>query len=659
MTKLVFSRKPLFGKRLQAPSPFPPLRKVLGSQIKSKVPKDDKLLLGYGLLDNHLPYTMQYKYDGAEEELEFETVILENENLRAEFIPALGGRLWSLFDKLEGRDLVFENSEFKVGNLAIRNAWVAGGVEWNYGRRGHDAATCSMIFTAVTEDDDGTPVLRFYDFQRDRAAIRQMDFFLPRQSKFLFARMRIVNPNDKIIPMYWWSNIAFPYAEGQRVIVPAETTYANTYVNEHEHYLEKKPMPFNEGIDCTRPENYWSVKDHFFNLAEKRRKFEAVFFSDGYGLMHSSTDFLQGRKLFVWGLSPGGENWQRRLTGAGQPGYIEIQAGICKTQFECMPMPARAKWEWLEAYGAMRLDPAEVDGDWDNAVEASESGLEALLPRQSLDRLLERTGASFAEKPGRLLFAGEGWGALENLRRAKQGLPALDSHLDFGQVTEEQSDWQRLLETGEMPAEPTTPKSFMVQEEWFELLQKAPANANSLYHLAINYFSRDELEQAEECARAALALKTDAFRLHLLANILRAKHQAAEGAIIADKALEISQDEFLLVDIFKNLLEAQAWHLLLRRYDKLSPDKQKVPMLRFLRARALMQIGEPEKALAILEENGGIQIPDIREGETSLAELYISIQLALSRKQGENLLPEEIAVPGVFDLRMTVPRKDN
>ncbi len=658
MTKLTLSRKCLHGKRIHAASPFPPLRKALGSQIKSRVPEEDKLLIGYGLLDNLLPYTMQYKYDGPEEKLELETVVLENSKLRAEFIPALGGRLWSLFDKENGRDLVYENNEFKPGNLAIRNAWVAGGVEWNYGRRGHDAATCSMIFTAVIEDDDGTPVLRFYDFQRDRAATRQMDFFLPADSSFLFARIRIVNPNDRVVPMYWWSNIAFQLAEGGRVIVPAESTYANAYVSEQEHCLEKMPMPFNEGIDCTRPENYWSVKDHFFNIAEDRRKFESVFLSDGYGLMHTSTDFLQGRKLFVWGASPGGSNWQRRLSGDGQPGYIEIQAGICKTQLECRPMPAQTKWEWLEAYGTMCLPPAEIDGEWKNAVAAVENELEAILPRQSLDRLLERTGRSFSEKAGRVLFAGDGWGALENLRREKQGLPPLERHLDFGALSEEQADWQALLETGEMPSETSEPKSFMVQEEWFELLKEAPPDSNSLYHLALNYFSRGELEQAENCARSALSLRPDAFRLHLLANVLRAKHEFAEGALIADRALETSDDEFLIVDIFKSFLEAQAWQLLLRRYDKLPADKQKIAMVRFLRARALTEIGEPEKALAILEENGGIQIPDIREGETSLAELYISIQLALAKKQGKTILPEEVHVPEVFDLRMTAtPQK--
>lgn len=119
---------------------------------------------------------MQDNYALEESELEFPSVILENEYLEAVFLPTLGGRIWSLYDKVEKRDLVTRNPVFKPGNFAVRNAWVAGGIEWNIGRRGHDARTSSPLFAAQLSLPDGTPVLRLYEFCRDRAATYQMDF---------------------------------------------------------------------------------------------------------------------------------------------------------------------------------------------------------------------------------------------------------------------------------------------------------------------------------------------------------------------------------------------------------------------------------------------------------------------------------------------------
>ena len=137
--------------------------------------------------------------------------------------------MWGLFDKVQQRELLLDNPGFLPNNLAIRNAWVAGGIEYNIGRRGHDEQTCSPRFTAVLQDSDGTPVVRFYEFVRDRAVPFQIDFYLPDKSRFLFARVAVMNIRDEVTPMYFWSNIAVPQLPGCRVIVPAFDTYANVY----------------------------------------------------------------------------------------------------------------------------------------------------------------------------------------------------------------------------------------------------------------------------------------------------------------------------------------------------------------------------------------------------------------------------------------------
>src|SRR5690606_8669325 len=84
-----------------------------------------------------LPYLDQDGYSADEEPRDHATIVLENEHLTATFLPGLGGRLWSLIDRDSGRELLHQNEAIRFRNLALRNAWFAGGVEWNIGMIGH------------------------------------------------------------------------------------------------------------------------------------------------------------------------------------------------------------------------------------------------------------------------------------------------------------------------------------------------------------------------------------------------------------------------------------------------------------------------------------------------------------------------------------------
>lgn len=71
-------------------------------------------------------------------------------------------------------------------------------------------------------------MLRMYEYERIRKVFYQMDFWLAEEDMALNCRMRIVNENEQVVPMYWWSNIAVPEFGGGRIIVPAETAFTNS-----------------------------------------------------------------------------------------------------------------------------------------------------------------------------------------------------------------------------------------------------------------------------------------------------------------------------------------------------------------------------------------------------------------------------------------------
>ncbi|MBQ6990784.1 MAG: DUF5107 domain-containing protein, partial [Clostridia bacterium] len=111
--------------------------------VSDRVSQEEKALIGKGMIPTLLPYTLQSEYNRARRDLALDGAILENEYLKATFIPQLGGRLWSLYDKKAGRELLYANNVFQPCNLALRNAWFSGGVEWNVGIKGHNPLTAS------------------------------------------------------------------------------------------------------------------------------------------------------------------------------------------------------------------------------------------------------------------------------------------------------------------------------------------------------------------------------------------------------------------------------------------------------------------------------------------------------------------------------------
>ena len=176
---------------------------------------------------------MQDGYTRLRQPREFQVAVLENEILRATFLIEYGGRLWSLLHKPSGRELLDRNPVFQPANLALRNAWFSGGVEWNIGTIGH---TPIYVLTTIRSSSAHAQMahlfLRMYEWERIRQVPYQIDAYLPDGSPVLFVRVRITNPNDDTVPMYWWSNIAVPETHQTRVIVPADAAYSFGYGGE-------------------------------------------------------------------------------------------------------------------------------------------------------------------------------------------------------------------------------------------------------------------------------------------------------------------------------------------------------------------------------------------------------------------------------------------
>ena len=660
-TTLTCQKLLLRSAQMNGESSIPPLRQYTdkGHYGKSQLSEEEGLFVDYGRVPSPFPYKMQDRYTEELYELPYDAVILENEHLKATFLPGLGGKLMSLIDLDRGRELLYRNPVVRPRNLALRNAWTAGGIEFNCGVLGHGAYTCDQIFTAKTALSDGTPVLRMYEYERIRKCVYQMDFFLPEGAKVLFARMRVVNPQSEVIPMYWWTNIGVPEWKGGRVIVDADSAYVAT------PDIHLAPLPYHDGNEVTYPENIPISMDYFYKIPDKSRKYECYIDSEGHGFLHTSTARLQGRKLFVWGQGPGGDRWQEYLT-EGNPGrYVELQAGLAHSQYEYIPMPCNCAWEWLEAYGAITLDKDLAHGPWQQAKEHTRATIDLIITDERMDEILESTKGMAAAPADELLLAGSGWAALENMSREKVGLAPMTPHLDFGTLGPAQADWSTLLATGNMPEKaPDEPvESFMLDARFTVLLEKAVQNgsADNWYahmQLGMSYFASGRMEEAHREFTASNALSANALSLYGLAQIARYRNDAASFGALIMRASKMDLDNVSLACEAMGTLSSLGWNEELNFLYSLYPESiRALGRVKLLVIPALIKTGRLDEASALLYADGGLVVPDIREGEKSLTALWFDLEEAKAKKNGLPFDRTTAKPPVMFDFRMDAQKQ--
>lgn len=604
----------------------------------------EEIYEGYGQLRNSYPYRDYTCYTRECSLRPVKTAVLENEFLRAVFLPEYGGRLWQLTDLKEGRELLYTNDVIRPSNLAVRDAWFSGGVEWNLGVIGHTPLTMEPLFTARLEKEGGVPVLRMYEYERIRRLVYQMDFWLAEGDAFLNCRMRVVNRNPEVTPMYWWSNMAVPEYEGGRVIAPAESAYTS-----NGRVVTKTAVPIVGGIDISRYGNIPYQVDYFFDLPEEAPRYIANVAPEGYGLLQYSTRRLRGRKLFSWGNNSASARWQEYLTeNAGR--YLEIQAGLGKTQYGCIPMAPHTAWEWIERYGAIRL-PGRC-GSFEEErerltehVKAAGSGLE--------DRLTETR--SLAVQPGEVVYRGSGYADLENACRALRGEEPLSAHLDFFSDDERQLPWRVFLDTGRLPLpDPKGPAAdCMADDFWYDRLKqqsKKQKDWHLLYHLGLNHLHRERLTEAEECFRESIRQEENGCNCYGLASLLcRREDGKKEAASVMETGLLMRMADLSYIkEGFRVLNACGGYDALIRVYERLpeAVASESRVMLEYI--NGLYRTGRYQEAYELLTADGGLVVDDFREGENSIANLWMDLRKALAMQEG--------SVPHVFEFYAEAPR---
>lgn len=652
-------------------NPLPDLKNVsyihAGYEMTDKVTPEERKSIGKGMISTMLPYKLQDGYNRNRKPRAFKAVRLENEYLCAIFLPELGGRLWSLFDKKKGRELLYKNPVFQPANLALRNAWFSGGVEFNVGIKGHNPLTCSPLFAEIITADNGEQILKMYEYERIREITYSISVCLPEGSPLLYIKNCVENTSDDDKYSYWWSNIAVPETDNTRVIVPTDESFLSSY-NDGHYLVDKIPVPIYNGNDVSYPKNSVNSQDFFYKIPMEEAKWIAAVDGEGYGLLQLSDRKMIGRKLFVWGQGQGGRHWGEWLSVEGES-YIEIQAGLAHTQLEHIPMKAGECWQWTEAYGAVDCGMAVHSKDWNEAIQSVKNAFCGELEPQAIEQNLSGLFDISDNCEIKRLCDGSGWGALENIMRKRDNKAPASRFCNYyeSSLGVEQELWLELINKGSFSevSPLCEPSSYVRAMNFRPLLEKAALIEGggqwyALLQLGIHYYIYGDNDSAKDAWLKSVSVCESSWALRNLALLYKNEYYDIPKALeYMGKAITLNKTcRAILVDCAKLYTDNNLNHEWIEIYNSLSEELRQNGRLRLFKAIAHINLCEYDEAKEII--NKDFVMYDIQEGEVSISHIWKRLYKEILRKNTGitdedelNLLTEEkFPLPHNLDFRM-------
>jgi tetratricopeptide (TPR) repeat protein len=284
----------------------------------------------------------------------WKAVSLENEYLRVSVLPELGGHIYRIFDKTTNRDVLYSNPVMKYAMVALRGAWVSGGIEWNF-PDGHTLTTVSPIDYVMRTEADGSATVAVGDTERVQGMQWQVIVRLRPGQRAVETEVTLNNRRD-VPGRYWfWSTAGAPATDDMRFIYPMREAYPHTF-------WPVFSFPKEKGVDTSK----FSDVPNFLSLFARNstRDFFGVYYEKSdWGIVHVADHReMPGKKTWTWGTDDNGDIWVDKLTdGGGQ--YVEFQGGRFETQMEHQFIAPHRVEHFIEHWYPVN----NLGGGWDEA----------------------------------------------------------------------------------------------------------------------------------------------------------------------------------------------------------------------------------------------------------------------------------------------------
>lgn len=275
-----------------------------------------------------LPYTGTVSDERTD--VAYDVIALENDYVRVQLLPALGGKIHSALDKTNGYDFIYHNRVIKPAMVGLAGPWVSGGIEFNFPQH-HRPTTFMPAETAVRGK---TAYMGEFDYFHGMKGMIALS--LAENGSRIEAEITVYNGTGEQHPFMWWANMAVEVNDDYKIVFPPDVEF----VNDHDRravlewpvargiYRTARPFDYGEGTDIHA---FPAVKvPSSFMVARGQSEGDFVC---GYDCARQAGvvtvadhHIAPGKKLWTWGDGSFGSKWCANLTDDGSR-YVELMTG--------------------------------------------------------------------------------------------------------------------------------------------------------------------------------------------------------------------------------------------------------------------------------------------------------------------------------------------
>ncbi len=270
---------------------------------------------------NIYPYFKFSHFDKTSSERQWKEIILENEWLKLRIMPEIGGKIWSVYDKVSGKELFYDNDAVKFRDISLRGPWTSGGIEFNYGVIGHGPSCATPVEWKTVTKVDGSVSCYIGVLDLLTRSTWTVEINLPKDEARVRTRSFWHNHSGEFQPYYTWTNSGIEASDDLELIYPAAYSIGHDGLT--------TPYPIDEqgrNLSLYAQQNF-GVDKSFHPAGSHKGFFGAMWKDTGNGVLHYALrDEKLGRKYFSWAQSGQGEIWIGLLTDR-RPQYVELQSG--------------------------------------------------------------------------------------------------------------------------------------------------------------------------------------------------------------------------------------------------------------------------------------------------------------------------------------------
>jgi tetratricopeptide (TPR) repeat protein len=328
------------------------------------------------------PYTLLDDIDSHPTPKKYKILYLENAYLRVGVIPELGGRVYSVFDKITKRDVFYRNKVVKFSPLAIRGAFFSGGIEFNF-PVAHAPTTADPVNWSIRQNSDGSASISFGGIEHISRMRWIVTLTLYPGRCALAQDVCLSNPYFLPGRYHYWTNASLVANDQTEFIYPLRRVRSYEFAGTSpwpygrlDLISQDEGLPGMEGTPkwpvevMHEPFNFRWQKNILTHVSIFGRDVKWNFFgawqhSENYGYAHYADHHdVAGMKLWSWGNAPIGVVNQSALTDDGSL-YAETQCGAMETQldFDFLSPFQTKNWRewWIPLRGIHGLACASQD----------------------------------------------------------------------------------------------------------------------------------------------------------------------------------------------------------------------------------------------------------------------------------------------------------